>query len=98
MLANIPVSVMVIGARDEFRWGGGGGGGEVSFPNIFPHCLHEIKWFCPNITWFFLPENCYFKYSRGLQPLGPHGPYAYDYGGKMYVNSVMKFSEEVKLY
>ena len=53
-----------IGVRDQFLslfffffFFGGGGGAEVSCP--------KIKWFCPNVTCLFLPENCYLKYSRG---------------------------------
>ena len=32
----------------------------------------KIKWFCPNITWFFLPENGYLNNSKGAAaPLSP---------------------------
>ena len=54
-----------IGVRDQFRLGGGGGA-EVSCPNILSIACPKIKWFCPNITWFFfLPEYGYLKNSRG---------------------------------
>ena len=51
-------------------------GAEVSCPNILSIACPKIKWFCPNIT-HFLPENCYFDISRGLQPPPPPASYAY---------------------
>ena len=53
-------------------------GAEVSCPNIFFHdSCTKIKWFCPNITWFFA-RNGYLKNSRGggggaAAPLSPMG-------------------------
>ena len=58
-------------------WGGGGGGGDISCLNMFSSACLKIKWFCQNITCFFL-ENGNVKNSGGggeeLQPPSPPPP------------------------
>ena len=58
-------------------------GAEIRCLNIFSIVCPKIKWFCPNIT-CFLPENCYLKNSRGLQPPASPSPASYAYG-KWYI-------------
>ena len=63
-----------IGVRDQFCLGWA----EVSCPNIFSIACHKIKWFCPNITWFFCPNMAISKIlGGGLQPPAPRPLYAY---------------------
>ena len=66
---NVPLQVkqyneVLIGVRDEFRWGGGV---EVTCPNIviLSIACTKIKWVCPNIT-NFLPKNGYLKNSSPM--------------------------------
>ena len=51
-------------------------GAEVSCPNIFYIACPKIKWFCPNMTWFFfLTRKWLFeKFQRAAVPPPPHRP------------------------
>ena len=70
-------SVSCIGVRDQFRLGGP----EVSCPNIFSIACPKIKWFCPNITWFFCPNMAIWKIPGGAAaPPPPPPPASYAYG------------------
>ena len=71
-------SWFVIGCHHIHRCMGrvsfGGGGAEVSCPNIFSIACTKIKWFCPNITWFFFARKLLFENSRGAAAPPPPPP------------------------
>ena len=73
-----------IGVRDEFR------SGVLKSPaRIFPPLLAWISSGFARILPAFLPENGYLNNSRGAAvpppPPQPHGPYAYEFRGHIYV-------------
>ena len=50
-------------------------GAEVSCPNILSIACPKIKWFCPNITWFFNPNMAIWKILGGAAaPPSPPPP------------------------